>query len=437
MNHLKLYIKQSWNLMKQNKLFTGIYVTGTALAIATTMIMAIVYYVKIAPVYPEVNRDRTLYLEQSIFVDNKYKGTNSHFFSTKALEEWFYPLKNVEAVSAELSMGGQELYIQPMNGRTDFPVAYKFTDSQFFRIYPFRFVEGKPITEADMQSGIQIAVITEELARRLFGKSTDVVGQTVSMANMEYRVVGVVESASVLTPKAFAQIYVPYSSMPGYNRTMDTRIPHQGPYQVTFLLKSADDEEALRQEIAEIVHKYNHSQTGWELKIFEQPFSHTRSVFQGNVDTDFSWSNVIRKYLLIVFVLLLVPALNLCGLIAGRMDVRISEMAIRKSFGASKTKLLNQVVCENLLMTLLGGLIGMVLSWIALVVSREWIFSLFDNPTLPIAGISTEVTGEMLFAPSIFLAALLLCVTLNLLSALIPAWLSLRKPIIQSMNEKR
>ena len=46
-------------------------------------------------------------------------------------------------------------------------------------------------------------------------------------------------------------------------------------------------------------------------------------------------------------------------------------MAIRKSFGASKTKLLNQVVCENLLMTLLGGLIGMVLSWIALVVSRE------------------------------------------------------------------
>ena len=62
MNHLKLYIKQSWNLMKQNKLFTGIYVTGTALAIATTMIMAIVYYVKIAPVYPEVNRDRTLYL---------------------------------------------------------------------------------------------------------------------------------------------------------------------------------------------------------------------------------------------------------------------------------------------------------------------------------------------------------------------------------------
>ena len=47
--------------MRQNKLFTSIYVAGTALAIATTMIMAIVYYVKIAPIYPEVNRNRTLF----------------------------------------------------------------------------------------------------------------------------------------------------------------------------------------------------------------------------------------------------------------------------------------------------------------------------------------------------------------------------------------
>ena len=48
--------------MRQNKLFTSIYVAGTALAIATTMIMAIVYYVKIAPIYPEVNRNRTLFM---------------------------------------------------------------------------------------------------------------------------------------------------------------------------------------------------------------------------------------------------------------------------------------------------------------------------------------------------------------------------------------
>ena len=42
-----------------------LYIVGTGLAIAMTMIMAVVYYVKIAPVYPEANRMNTLYLSNS------------------------------------------------------------------------------------------------------------------------------------------------------------------------------------------------------------------------------------------------------------------------------------------------------------------------------------------------------------------------------------
>jgi putative ABC transport system permease protein len=93
---------------------------------------------------------------------------------------------------------------------------------------------------------------------------------------------------------------------------------------------------------------------------------------------------------------------------------------------------------ENLLLTLVGGLLGLFLAWGALYACRDWLFALFDDrPVLAIEGVSTSVSGEMLFAPSIFLAAFLLCLLLNLLSALIPAWNSLRNPIIQSLNEKR
>ena len=69
---IKGYIKQAWNLMKQNKLFTGIYMAGTGLAIAMTMTVFIVLYVKFAPIYPEYNRDRTLVLK-SITRTNKDK----------------------------------------------------------------------------------------------------------------------------------------------------------------------------------------------------------------------------------------------------------------------------------------------------------------------------------------------------------------------------
>ena len=60
---LKNYFKQAWTLMRQNRLFTGIYVVGTGLSIALVMTLFIIFYVKFGPVYPEYNRDRTLVLK--------------------------------------------------------------------------------------------------------------------------------------------------------------------------------------------------------------------------------------------------------------------------------------------------------------------------------------------------------------------------------------
>lgn len=102
---IKIYLKQAWELMKQNKLFSTLYVVGTGLAIAMTMIMAIIYYVKIAPVYPEVNRMNTLYLTNSKFVKGP-KGNQQIIqwaVSYQALQDWFYPMKNALVVSANLN----------------------------------------------------------------------------------------------------------------------------------------------------------------------------------------------------------------------------------------------------------------------------------------------------------------------------------------------
>ena len=53
---LKNYFKQAWTLMRQNCLFTGIYVVGTGLSIALVMTLFIIFYVKFGPVYPETVR---------------------------------------------------------------------------------------------------------------------------------------------------------------------------------------------------------------------------------------------------------------------------------------------------------------------------------------------------------------------------------------------
>ena len=432
---IKQYMKQAWNLMKQNKLFTGIYVVGTALAIATTMIMAIVYYVKIAPVYPEVNRDRTLFME--LAREKVGTSTNMSPWSLKAVKEWFYPLKNAEVVSAEIKNYGNE-FIQPMDGSGDFKIYTKYIDTNFFQVYDFRFVEGKPFTEADLQSAIPTAVITDAMARRLYGDATGAVGKTFTMNYVDYRVVGVVEAPSFLCKQSFAQIYFPYTLLTGYDHS-GGRSKMLGVFNVTMVAKDKEQEAALREEIKELYRKYNTSQDEVELLQLEQPRSFALTVFQDSVsDEVFDWKAVFKKFGLTLLVLLLVPALNLSGMIAGRMETRLSEMGVRKSFGAHRNGLLGQVMWENLLLTLAGGLLGLILAWTALYACRDWLFALFDDrPVLAIEGVSTSVSGEMLFAPSIFLAAFLLCLVLNLLSALIPAWNSLRNPIIQSLNEKR
>lgn len=59
---IRIYLKQAWALIREERLFSAIYIVGTGLAITLVMVLSIVFYVKVAPVYPELNRERTLSL---------------------------------------------------------------------------------------------------------------------------------------------------------------------------------------------------------------------------------------------------------------------------------------------------------------------------------------------------------------------------------------
>lgn len=435
----RTYLTQAFTLLKQNRLFSMLYIVGTGLAIAMTVIVAVVYYVKLAPIYPEENRKNTLYLTHVSFKSEQESRTYQSALSYRALQEWIYPLKNVVAVSARFS-NAMDYYVQPADRSGDFRPALKLVDPAFFRIYALQFLEGHPFTEADLASGIHTAVISDDLARRLFGATEGVVGRSFSMDYVNYHVCGVVRGASFLTRQSYAQVYVPYSIESNYKDPVVSSFPYCGLFDVTFLVKDNAQAKALRAEIKDLTRRVNAQYKGqWQMELWEQPTSHALSVFKEYpADTSFSSWRVAGRLILWVLVLLVVPSLNLNGLIASRMESRLPEMGVRKSFGASRSALLSQVMWENFFLTLVGGLLGLLVAWIMLYVGREWIFMLFDSWPMDIPeGANLYVSGEMLFAPVVFLIAFLLCLVLNLLSALWPAWMSLRKPIVYSLYEKR
>ena len=433
----RTYLTQAFTLLKQNRLFSMLYIVGTGLAIAMTVIVAVVYYVKLAPIYPEENRKNTLYLTHVSFKSeqNMYQSALSY----RALQEWIYPLKNVVAVSARFS-NAMDYYIQPADRSGDFRPALKLVDPAFFRIYALQFLEGHPFTETDLASGIHTAVISDDLARRLFGTTEGVVGRSFSMDYVNYHVCGVVRGASFLTRQSYAQVYAPYSIESNYKDPVVSSFPYCGLFNVTFLVKDNAQAKALRAEIKDLTRRVNAQYKGqWQMELWEQPTSHALSVFKDYpADTSFSSWKVAGRLTLWILVLLVVPSLNLNGLIASRMESRLPEMGVRKSFGASRSALLLQVMWENFFLTLVGGVLGLLVAWIMLYVGREWIFMLFDYWPMDIPeGANLYVSSEMLFAPVVFLIAFLLCLVLNLLSALWPAWMSLRKPIVYSLYEKR
>lgn len=435
----RTYLTQAFTLLKQNRLFSMLYIVGTGLAIAMTVIVAVVYYVKLAPIYPEENRKNTLYLTHVSFKSEQESRTYQSALSYRALQEWIYPLKNVVAVSARFS-NAMDYYVQPADRSGDFRPALKLVDPAFFRIYALQFLEGHPFTEADLASGIHTAVISDDLARRLFGATEGVVGRSFSMDYVNYHVCGVVRGASFLTRQSYAQVYAPYSIASNYKAPVVSSFPYCGLFDVTFLVKDNAQAKALRAEIKDLTRRVNAQYKGqWQMELWEQPTSHALSVFKEYpADTSFSSWKVAGRLTLWVLVLLLVPSLNLNGLIASRMESRLPEMGVRKSFGASRSALLSQVMWENFFLTLVGALLGLLVAWIMLYVGRGWIFMLFDSWPMDIPeGANLYVSGEMLFAPVVFLIAFLLCLVLNLLSALWPAWMSLRKPIVYSLYEKR
>ena len=433
---IKDYIKQAWELMKQNPLFSSLYVVGTALAICFTTVMAVAYYVKLAPLYPEYNRSYTYYSDNVRVQTPDNMNTVNSGFSYTSLRDWLYPLKNVEAVSG-IIQEADEHWVRPSDGN-DLSVSAIYTDPGFFKIYEFEFIEGTPFSQADFDSGVRTVVISDKLASQAFHQDEGVVGKMLNLDMNDYRVCGVVKTGSKLGSKSYSDVYVPYKNYPNYQLTFYYDVV--GSFEARFLTKDEAQTKALQEELDALIANVNQQYKGEKTVTMRPLRTHTSMVFDevyyGNQYKVTPWL-LFKKFLPIILVLLLIPAFNLSGMISSRMEDRLAEMGVRKSFGASKSVLLSQVMWENLILTLVGGLVGLIIAWSMLFLGKSWVFTLFEDYPDALYDNNVTVTGEMLFSPTVFISALLVCIIINLLSALIPAWNSLRKPIVSSLNEKK
>ena len=430
------YLKQALALIREEKLYSAMYIAGTALAVAFVMLIAEVYYVKVADIAPEVHRSTTYYLDDMTQWDKEDdQATILTNIPYEMYRDLFQKMQTPECIAAEMEMWSNTLFgITQADSVHEYSVKGKLTDTGFFRLYQFHFIEGAPFTQDDFDNGRNNVVITEELRDQIFGHGQKGVGQTLTLDHHTYRICGVVETPSALTEKCVADLWMPCS----VEDPLRDRGVHgmEMPIRLAFSVP-ADKRDAFLQELKDIETRYNATHKDEPIIIADHLQSHYEQVWHDIGYVFNVWDVSLFWYVApAILMLLLVPALNLSGMVASRMERRLPEMAIRKAFGAKRRTLLSEVIMENLVLTIIGGIVGLCLAWTALYGWRDWVFYVFsESDTL--YGTVPLLKGEMFFGPAVFAIALLVCCVLNVLAATLPAWLSLRKPIVESMMIKK
>ena len=428
------YFRQALAMMREEKLYSAMYIAGTALAVAFVMLIAEVYYVKVADIAPEVRRSTTYYLDDMTQWDKEDDQTTElKNISYEMYRDLFQKMQTPDCMAAEMEMWST-LDITLADSVHEYSVKGRLTDTGFFRLYQFHFIEGAPFTQDDYDNGRNNVVITEELREQLFGHGQKAIGQTLTLDHHTYRICGVVETPSALTEKCVADIWMPC--------TVEDPLRDRGLHNMVMSMHLAFSVPAVKrdaflQELKDIEARYNALHKDEPVTMTDRLQTHYEQVWHDIGYVFNAWDVSLFWYVTpSILLLLLVPALNLSGMVASRMERRLPEMAIRKAFGAKRRTLLGEVIMENLVLTIIGGSAGLCLAWTALYGWRDWVFYVFSESD-NLYGTVPLLKGEMFFGPAVFVIALLVCSVLNVLAATLPAWLSLRKPIVESMMIKK
>lgn len=424
------YFKQAWASIKQQPVVSGVSIAGTALAIFLIMVVVMMSEIQTAPFAPESNRDRWLVQRWQTITNEQWNkdDTSNGPIGLKTVKAVHYEMKTPEAVTAFES--GTEVASISVPAKPALGAEVLGTDDAFWKVMDFTFIAGHPFTKADFESAIPVAVISKSVARALYG-STDIIGNEISINHTPYKVCGVVNDVSNLASRAFAKIWVPYSTHSPFSWCDD----YMGNLSVIMLAKDPSDFPTIREEYEKLYAKFGDEAktNGWRFLLQERPYTQ-------EVDANTPWANMapdmksvhLREFITYL-ILLLVPAVNLSSMTHSRLQRNREQIGVRRAFGATRMSIVTDIFIENLVITLLAGILGLILSLVFAFIFGGTIFH-------PAFGVEVESSGlniSMLFHWSTFGWAMLFCFLLNLLSAGLPSIKAANVNIVNAISGKR
>lgn len=423
---LTTIFRSTWFQMRHQPVLSIVTIAGTALSIFLIMIVVMMQEVTTAPFAPESNRDRLLhYSFLSSAQEDRNNESNGPMAYTTA-RQMLISLPTPEAATAYQAIITPAALSIPKSPNVK--VDMRPVDNNYWKVFDFTFIDGAPFTQADFDAGLPKIVITESIARKVFG-TTEVAGREILVNLAPFTVAGVVKDVSTLASKAYAQAWPNLSATSIYNQNWSTI---HGMLSVTILAKSRDDFDKIHEEYEKAHDKYEDEikSTGRKIMSRNRPYDQETEAIAFSANNEPDLPGERRSRLIVYLILLIVPAINLSAMTQSRLKQRTAEIGVRRSFGCTRSRIILDIITENLAITIIAGVLGLVMSVIFGYLCNSLLFAQPFSETIN----PPAVDSSILLHWSTFGWAMLFCFILNILSSGLPAINASRTGLVNALN---
>jgi len=334
-------LRYAFRMLRSNPGFTVIAVLVLALGIgANSAIFSVVNAVLLQPLaYPD--SERLAQVGRRLPMGFSSALSPAQFLFYKDHNDSFVNMATYDGQGGGMNLTGGEMPERLPSRRIS---------AEFFRVLQVQPHLGRDFLPEDGKKGAEkVAVITYGLWQRRFGGDPEIIGRPIRLSGDSYTVIGVVDHA--FHPAIAADVWTPLILDPNDRSAV---------YYIVARMKPGVTLESAQADMDGVIEEFRRERPDFLLPS-EAPV--VRPFFDQIVGD-------IGSALLIlvgtVAVVLLIACANVANLLLARATTRHREIALRTALGASRTRIIRQLLTESGLLALIGGGLGLLIAHLAM-----------------------------------------------------------------------